>query len=292
MSIPLYEYFIISFQIISFFFYIIVILILAIDFYNSTENFNPSFTVLFVFNGISDILSTISILVFRKIVEWNIWHEYFINNNIILYFYKLFFFQSIVLSISGYITITFNRFISIYAPITFKNIWTTKISLVIILSQIIICYLCYVHIFFSNIIYVYDNIVKEWYITTEPLYYSIINNIILLIFCVTGTISNTFLNFLIWKKFKNIFKNQDKENSKHTTIFLYMCITSFFLTIATVQIALRLNSIIIDNNELRNAINNYFFYSLPLLSSLTPFIMILHSTYLRNTIYKFICNIF
>uniref|UniRef100_A0A0N5A6C5 G_PROTEIN_RECEP_F1_2 domain-containing protein n=1 Tax=Parastrongyloides trichosuri TaxID=131310 RepID=A0A0N5A6C5_PARTI len=290
--IPTIEFFILIFQVTSIFIYLLICCYLVHQIHNPNNHFQPSFIIHFTCNAFFDTLSSFSILLFRKLTYWGYFYEYFAQNEWGAEAYKYLFFQTITLTISGNIIISVNRFLALYNPINYTRVWNIKVSFLIVFLQVVICYASYIHIFFTDTAFLYDSHTNTYQFTTPNKYFSLANNGVLLSFCVIGIIITTSLNILVFIKFSKIFKKNDKgKYGSKVTMLAFMILASFFLVITAIQLIIRSIAISTNNKPLKDVINNYFFYSIPILSTLQPYLILLLSAQLRNGIKKFVCLI-
>uniref|UniRef100_A0A0K0FTM7 Serpentine receptor class gamma n=1 Tax=Strongyloides venezuelensis TaxID=75913 RepID=A0A0K0FTM7_STRVS len=228
----------------------------------------------------------------KKITYWGYFCEYFKEHEWGAIAYKFLFFQTITLTISGNIIISINRFYALYSPINYPRIWNHRLAIIIVLCQIIVCYLAYTHILYTKTALLYDHSTNSSQFTTPDKNFSLANNGVLLSFCVVGIIITGILNLKIFKKFNRIFNKMDsgKYGSKLAMIS-FMVLATFFLIITAVQISVRFYAIKTQNSVLKNIINEYFFYSIPILNTLQPYLLLFLSNQLRKGIMKFLCAI-
>uniref|UniRef100_A0A0K0E414 G_PROTEIN_RECEP_F1_2 domain-containing protein n=1 Tax=Strongyloides stercoralis TaxID=6248 RepID=A0A0K0E414_STRER len=290
--IPIFEFLILFFQLTSIVIYIFICVYLLSQINKSSNFFQPSFIIHFTFNAIFDFLSSMSILLFRKVTYWGYFHSFYEQNTWISELYKILFFQTITLTISGNIIISVNRFYALYSPVNYSKIWNAKLALIIVLCQIAICYLSYTHLFFTETAYIYDPATNSHQFTTPNANFSLANNGVLLTFCIIGLLITVTLNLKIFQKFRFIFQKGDrKKHGAKITMIIFMILAAIFLLITTVQISIRFYAIKTKNSILKNKINDYFFYSIPILSALQPYLLIFLSNQLRNGIIKLIFNV-
>uniref|UniRef100_A0A0K0EQY6 G-protein coupled receptors family 1 profile domain-containing protein n=1 Tax=Strongyloides stercoralis TaxID=6248 RepID=A0A0K0EQY6_STRER len=286
MSFPIEEKLLISFEIFSFILYFIIIIYLNLNYKKNNDLFSISFIIQFTFNGICDFMSALSVIMYRKVAIWGWLREYYIENNWVTWAYTLTFYQFTSLTITGNFLITLNRYMTITNPIFYKIKWTFKVAIFIIIFQTVICFGVYTHLYFVSSVFVYDPSIPTWYFTKSKWIYSLYDSICLITICWISAIATGLLNVLICLKYNKIFKSSlgNKKNSK-IPLFIFTLLTSSILFITAIQQTIRLRSAIRQERWLRNLMNYYFFYILPLLSCVHAYLMIFLSKQIRNDFY-------
>uniref|UniRef100_A0A0N5A6C6 Serpentine receptor class gamma n=1 Tax=Parastrongyloides trichosuri TaxID=131310 RepID=A0A0N5A6C6_PARTI len=272
--------------------YILICIYLVYEVKNPNAHFHSSFVIHFTFNAFFDLLSTVCVLVFRRLPQWELATEYFLTHQSAAKAYKVLFFQSMAITICGNIIMASNRFFALYNPLNYKRIWNVKISFIIIIFQVLICYASYIHILCAKTVFKYDNQSQSYNFSTPDKTLSLTNNGVLLFFCIFGIIMLSVMNFLISLKFKHIF-NKDDHNKygSQITMLIFMCLTTLFLIITSVQLVVRSIAIDTNNTFMKYTMNNYFFYSIPILNTLQPYLILILSHQLRKDVLKFLCSI-
>ncbi|CEF64356.1 7TM GPCR, serpentine receptor class g (Srg) family-containing protein [Strongyloides ratti] len=223
---------------------------------------------------------------YRKIAIWGWLRDYYNENKWVTWAYSIMFYQFTSLTITGNFIITLNRYLTMANPVFYKNKWTCKVAIFVIIIQIIVCFGTYTHLYFVGAVFIYDPKTPIWYFTKSSWTYSLYDSIGLVTICWFSAIATGILNFQICLRYNRIFKSATGVKKKNrTSLFIFMLLTSTFLFITSIQQTVRLKSAIKHERFLRNLMNYYFFYILPLLSCIHAYLMIFLSKQIRNDFY-------
>uniref|UniRef100_A0A0N5B6L7 Serpentine receptor class gamma n=1 Tax=Strongyloides papillosus TaxID=174720 RepID=A0A0N5B6L7_STREA len=287
MPFPIEEKLLLSFEIFSFTLYFIIIIYLNLHYKKNKEFFSLPFIIQFTFNGICDLVSASSVIFFRKIAIWGWLRDYFEENDWVTILYRLVFYQFTSLTITGNFLITLNRYMTMANPIFYKNKWTPNFAICIVILQILVCFGIFSHLYFVDAVFVYDASIPTWYFTKSKWIYSLFDSICLTSISWFSAIGTGVLNFKICLQYSKIMKSAVGSKRKNKIcLFVFTLITCTFLYITAIQQTVRLKSAIDKDRRLRNLMNYYFFYMLPMLSCIHAYLMIFLSRKIREDFFS------
>uniref|UniRef100_A0A0N4ZGL4 Serpentine receptor class gamma n=1 Tax=Parastrongyloides trichosuri TaxID=131310 RepID=A0A0N4ZGL4_PARTI len=276
-------------QIFCFSIYILLAVYLLVKRSNKSDIFNKSFVTHFSFNCITDIITALVVFIYRVLPACFSHLFYFEKNEWIKMLFAALLYQSTSLTLVGTSIASLNRYIAISFPLEYVKNWTYKVSICIIIFEVLSVYILYGYSMSGGGEYAYFNKTSSYIFKFSSPSQQFVGNIIYTTICLITTLITSISGIFLVIKLKRMEKQQStyvKHTVKSWYLLIYIILSSGILLSITIQQIILIYTTIKDHNI--EVLYNKILLSdlVPITSSLHPLLLIGVSRVLQNDIIK------
>uniref|UniRef100_A0A0K0E4U2 G-protein coupled receptors family 1 profile domain-containing protein n=1 Tax=Strongyloides stercoralis TaxID=6248 RepID=A0A0K0E4U2_STRER len=285
------DIFICLIQLISFIIYSMVIVFLIFLIYRGNRDTSTEFYIHFIVNGFVDILSNIFDILIRRLLVWGLYHEFFESYLWVGNLSPIIYYSTVANCEIGTVIITFNRYMQMHYPLKYKIFWTKRVTIIMVLLQIITPYLSYIYLVNYKVTLLYSEEKHYYYHSMIDKTASWNNSFIMCIWSGSTFLLAFFMNIFNIKKYIQIvLKNKNNSKSLSSKIYLYSMyclLISISLLLVFLNSCIKLYAVINNLKSLKEQASNNYEWIILLMTCCHPFLILILSKELRRKFLTF-----